>query len=99
MTSVHGISVTGGTFPASIWHLFMQSAIGSTPVRDWTTPRVLPVWKPFVGAQYALQYRPAPQPAPVAPPPAATTTATTAPSTTTGSTSTATLPAQGAQGQ
>src|SRR5207245_8223466 len=45
MTSVHGISVTGGTFPASIWHLFMQSAIGSTPVRDWATPRALPVWK------------------------------------------------------
>ena len=28
MTSVHGISVTGGSFPAQIWRLFMSSAIG-----------------------------------------------------------------------
>ena len=31
MTSVHGISVAGGTFPATIWKLFMEQALGSTP--------------------------------------------------------------------
>ena len=35
MTSVHGISVAGGTFPAEIWRLFMEEAIGSTPERDF----------------------------------------------------------------
>jgi penicillin-binding protein 1A len=65
MVAVHGISVTGGSFPASIWHLFMDSAIGSTPPRDFVEPRVLPEWKPFVGAQFALNA------VPVAPPPAA----------------------------
>src|SRR4051795_4167454 len=29
MTSVHGISVAGGTFPARIWHDYMQTARGS----------------------------------------------------------------------
>ncbi|MFL5957841.1 MAG: transglycosylase domain-containing protein [Solirubrobacterales bacterium] len=29
MTSVHGISVAGGTFPARIWHDYMQTAKGS----------------------------------------------------------------------
>ena len=35
MTSVHGISVAGGTFPAIIWRLFMSEAIGDTPYVDF----------------------------------------------------------------
>jgi penicillin-binding protein 1A len=77
MVGVHGISVTGGSFPATIWHLFMDSAIGSTPPKDFVTPRVLPEWKPFEGAQYALNRAP-PPPAAVAPP-TSTTTSGTAP--------------------
>ena len=71
MVSVHGISVTGGSFPASIWHLFMGSAIGSTLPKDFVEPRVLPEWKPFVGAQFALNA------VPVAPPPPAPAVPTT----------------------
>jgi penicillin-binding protein 1A len=76
MAGVHGISVTGGSFPATIWHLFMDSAIGSTPPKDFVTPRVLPEWKPFEGAQYALNRAP-PPPAAVAPPTSTTTSGTT----------------------
>jgi penicillin-binding protein 1A len=76
MAGVHGISVTGGSFPATIWHLFMDSAIGSTPPKDLVTPRVLPEWKPFEGAQYALNRAP-PPPAAVAPPTSTTTSGTT----------------------
>ncbi len=36
MTSVHGISVAGGTFPAQIWRLFMGSALDGT--REWEFP-------------------------------------------------------------
>ena len=31
MLSVHGIAVSGPTFPAQIWHLFMDTAIGNRP--------------------------------------------------------------------
>ena len=75
MIDVHGISVTGGSFPATIWHLFMDSAIGSTPPKDFVEPKVLPKWQPFYGAQYALN-------APRMPAPTSTSTTTVA--TTTG---------------
>ena len=38
MTSVHGISVAGGTFPAQIWRLFMDSAIGQLEPVDFPEP-------------------------------------------------------------
>jgi penicillin-binding protein 1A len=70
MTNVHGISVAGGTFPATIWRLFMEQAIGPTPVRDFPEAHSSPVWHPFTRGQYAGEVAP--------PPPAAsTTTATT----------------------
>ena len=53
MTSVHGISVAGGTFPATIWRLFMEEAIGSTPERDFPEPLSEPIWHPFTPGQYA----------------------------------------------
>ena len=53
MTSVHGISVAGGTFPAQIWRLFMSSALDGT--RDWEFPEAKsePIWHPFTRGQYA----------------------------------------------
>ncbi len=40
MTNVHGISVAGGTFPATIWRLFMEQAIGRP--RCAISPRLAP---------------------------------------------------------
>ena len=53
MTNVHGISVAGGTFPATIWRLFMEAAIGPTPVRDFPEAHSSPIWRPFTRGQYA----------------------------------------------
>ena len=49
MTSVHGITVTGGSFPASIWRLFMSRALRGMPQLSWPYPRHPAVWVPFVG--------------------------------------------------
>jgi penicillin-binding protein 1A len=38
MTNVHGIKVTGGSFPAQIWASFMKSALASTPKTPFTQP-------------------------------------------------------------
>ena len=53
MLSVHGITVSGPTFPPTIWRDFMESAIGSTPVRDFPAAHSEPVWRPFTRGQYA----------------------------------------------
>ena len=47
MTSVHGITVAGGTFPAQIWHDFMSvvTATGNNP--DWALPKNPVEWSPF----------------------------------------------------
>ena len=58
MTNVHGIAVSGGSFPAQIWHAFMQPALGDLPAQDWSQPRELPTWKPFQRGKYALGYVP-----------------------------------------
>jgi penicillin-binding protein 1A len=57
MTSVHGIQVAGGTFPAMIWGLFMRAAYADNPPPDWGLPSQPVVWEPFNG-QY--QYKGAP---------------------------------------
>ena len=44
MENVHGISVTGGSFPAEIWRRFMGAAIGHLEPIDFETPDELPVW-------------------------------------------------------
>jgi penicillin-binding protein 1A len=83
MDNVHGISVAGGTFPATIWNLFMRSAIGNTDPGDFPQPSSDPVWKPFERGQYANSYggdqyqyyppspspEPEPEPQPTPPPP------------------------------
>jgi penicillin-binding protein 1A len=58
MTSVHGIAVAGGTFPAEIWRRFMEPALGSISPTDWPEPKHLPTWKPFQRGKYALSYVP-----------------------------------------
>ena len=35
MENVHGIAVAGGTFPATIWKLFMETAMENTPALSW----------------------------------------------------------------
>ena len=52
MTSVHGISVAGGTFPAQIWRLFMEEAIGSTPEREFPEAQSEPIWHEFTRGEY-----------------------------------------------
>ena len=58
MENVHGIAVAGGTFPAEIWHLFMDPALDGTPRTPFPEPDSYPVWKPFTRGRYALSYDP-----------------------------------------
>jgi penicillin-binding protein 1A len=73
MFDVHGIAVSGPTFPADIWHLYMETAIGNRPDVPFPVATGKPVWTYWRG-QY--QYSGAPYVAP-------TTTATTTGATTT----------------
>jgi penicillin-binding protein 1A len=52
MENVHGISVAGGTFPATIWHEFMSAALFKAKVLEWPQPRHWPVYTSWSG-QYA----------------------------------------------
>ena len=65
MLDVHGIAVSGPTFPAQIWHLYMETAIGGRPDVPFPPALTKPEWTDWQG-QY--QYAGAP---------AATTTGTT----------------------
>jgi 1A family penicillin-binding protein len=38
MLDVGGIHVTGGSYPARIWHDFMTAALAGQPALDWTRP-------------------------------------------------------------
>jgi hypothetical protein len=81
MENVHGISVAGGTFPATIWNLFNRASIGNTDPVEFPEPRSEPEWRPFEKAQYANEYsggytpytpsqpEPQPEPQPPTPPP------------------------------
>jgi penicillin-binding protein 1A len=64
MESVHGISVSGGSFPAEIWRLFMESALENVEPTDFPEPSVWPEWKAFTTAEYASNYDPSYTPAP-----------------------------------
>ena len=69
MLSVHGITVSGPTFPAQIWHLFMDTAIGSRPDVPFRPAQATPEWVSWRGQwQYYGSYTST----------TATTTATTA---------------------
>jgi penicillin-binding protein 1A len=56
MESVHGISVSGGTFPAQIWRLFMDSAIGQLEPEEFPEPKDWPEWVEFERGQYARSF-------------------------------------------
>jgi penicillin-binding protein 1A len=49
MLSVHGIAVSGPTFPAQIWRYFMEAAVGNQAALDFASPATQPVWVPFRG--------------------------------------------------
>jgi penicillin-binding protein 1A len=58
MESVHGIAVSGGSFPAEIWRLFMQPALEGTEATAFPEPSRWPTWQPFTRGEYALTYDP-----------------------------------------
>ena len=61
MLNVHGIAVSGPTFPATIWKSFMISATRRTRAVDFRVPSVLPTWHSFTRGQYAVgSYSPPP---------------------------------------
>jgi penicillin-binding protein 1A len=47
MTSVHGITVFGGTFPAEIWHSLYSGA--EIPCEEFSKPKTPISWAPFFG--------------------------------------------------
>jgi membrane peptidoglycan carboxypeptidase len=58
MENVHGIAVAGGTFPATIWKLFMETAMNRAPALNWSEPRDPVVWRAFTQGQYGSSLRP-----------------------------------------
>jgi penicillin-binding protein 1A len=70
MRNVHGISVSGGTFPAQIWRRFMEAALAGRPVRDFAAPRQPASFRTWERGPTALSYDPYYTPAtPAAPEP------------------------------
>ena len=63
MESVHGIAVSGGSFPAEIWRLFMERALEGTEPAAFPEPSRWPTWQPFARGEYALTYDPNAAPA------------------------------------
>jgi penicillin-binding protein 1A len=52
MLSVHGIAISGPTFPATIWRLFMEPAVKYAPFpKSFPVPTHAPVW-----TSHTLQY-------------------------------------------
>ncbi|HEV7401140.1 MAG TPA: transglycosylase domain-containing protein [Solirubrobacterales bacterium] len=47
MTSVHGITVFGGTFPAEIWHSLYSGA--EVPCEEFSKPKTPISWAPYYG--------------------------------------------------
>ncbi|HEY8809810.1 MAG TPA: transglycosylase domain-containing protein [Solirubrobacterales bacterium] len=47
MTSVHGTTVYGGTFPAEIWHSLYSNA--EIPCEEFSQPKMPVSWAPFYG--------------------------------------------------
>jgi penicillin-binding protein 1A len=54
MTNVHGIAVSGPTFPATIWRSFMLTALGRTEPVDFPEPTIEPTWHSFTRGQYQV---------------------------------------------
>jgi membrane peptidoglycan carboxypeptidase len=58
MDNVHGISVSGGSFPAEIWRLMMEHTIGLRPPREFADPKAYPIYQTFHRGPLALSYDP-----------------------------------------
>ena len=58
MDNVHGISVSGGSFPAQIWRSLMERTIGLRPAREFSEPKAYPLYQPFRRGPLALSYDP-----------------------------------------
>ena len=58
MENVHGISVAGGTFPATIWKLFMEKAMENAPALTWRAPLDPVQWRSFTQGQYGSSTSP-----------------------------------------
>ncbi len=58
MESVHGIAVSGGSFPADIWRLYMERALWSSAPLEWEVPSELPTWEPWERSDDVLSYDP-----------------------------------------
>ena len=58
MENVHGIAVSGGSFPAEIWRLMMEHTIGLRQPRDFADPKAYPVYQTFQRGPLALSYDP-----------------------------------------
>ena len=57
MLNVHGIAVSGPSFPAQIWHLYMDTAIGNRPDVPFPPARSQPTWTVWRGQyQYSGSY-------------------------------------------
>jgi penicillin-binding protein 1A len=57
MLDVHGTTVSGPTFPAQIWHLYMNTAIGNRPDVPFPAALTQPVWTSWRGQyQYSGAY-------------------------------------------
>ena len=56
MESVHGIPVSGGSYPAQIWRLFMSSAIGMLEPVEFPEPKDWPEWSDFERGQYGRSF-------------------------------------------
>ena len=70
MDDVHGIPVSGGSFPAEIWRRMMERTIGLRPAREFAEPAAYPEYQPFQRGPLALGYDPyyvAPTPTETAP--------------------------------
>jgi penicillin-binding protein 1A len=77
MTDVHGISVAGGTFPATIWHLFMQQALANESTLNFLLPATYPTYKDWHGEwQWSGSYSTTPSYTTTAPTTSTTTTQT-----------------------
>ena len=58
MENVHGISVSGGSFPAEIWRRFMEPALAGLPARDFRAPTQAVSFRSWQRGPWALSYDP-----------------------------------------
>ena len=54
MNDVHGIRVTGGSFPAEMWQKFMYDADRDYPEKEFVEPEVKVVYDPFFQSEWSV---------------------------------------------